>query len=121
MTWHLLMFHVTVKDGERALLTRNGRLERVLEPGRHSLFDTRRELAAEVFSVVRAEFPAERYAARTFGMVVSSLPPMTRTSRSRRAAIPAVLAFRGNVAMISRISRDRPRWATSRSGDGPSS
>jgi regulator of protease activity HflC (stomatin/prohibitin superfamily) len=62
MTWHFLMLHVTVKDGERALLTRNGRLERVLEPGRHSLFDARRELAAEVFSVVRAEFPAERYA-----------------------------------------------------------
>jgi regulator of protease activity HflC (stomatin/prohibitin superfamily) len=62
MTWHFLMLHVTVKDGERALLTRNGRLERVLEPGRHRLFDPRRELAAEVFSVVRAEFPAERYA-----------------------------------------------------------
>jgi hypothetical protein len=31
MTWHLLMTHVTVKDGERALLTRNGRLERVLD------------------------------------------------------------------------------------------
>ena len=62
MTWHLLMLHVTVKDGERALLTRNGRLERVLEPGRHRLFDARHELAAEVFSVVRAEFPAERYA-----------------------------------------------------------
>jgi regulator of protease activity HflC (stomatin/prohibitin superfamily) len=62
MTWHLLMLHVTVKDGERALLTRNGRLERVLEPGRHRLFDARHQLAAEVFSVVRAEFPAERYA-----------------------------------------------------------
>jgi regulator of protease activity HflC (stomatin/prohibitin superfamily) len=62
MTWHLLMLHVTVKDGERALVTRNGRLERVLEPGLHRLFDARRELAAEVFNVVRAEFPAERYA-----------------------------------------------------------
>jgi regulator of protease activity HflC (stomatin/prohibitin superfamily) len=62
MTWHLLMLHVTVKDGERALLTRNGRLERVLEPGRHRLFDPGHELAAEVFNVVRAEFPAERYA-----------------------------------------------------------
>jgi regulator of protease activity HflC (stomatin/prohibitin superfamily) len=62
MTWHLLMLHVTVRDGEYALLTRNGRLERVLEPGRYRLFDARHELAAEVFSVVRAEFPAERYA-----------------------------------------------------------
>ena len=47
---------VTVKDGERAFLTRNGRLERVLAPGRHRLFDPLRELAAEVHQVVRAEF-----------------------------------------------------------------
>ena len=62
MDRHLLMLHVTVKDGERALLTRNGRLERVLGPGRHRLFDLRSELVAEVFGVVRAEFPAARYA-----------------------------------------------------------
>ena len=43
MTWHLLTT-VTVKDGERALLTRNGQLERVLAPGRHRLFDLRNEL-----------------------------------------------------------------------------
>jgi regulator of protease activity HflC (stomatin/prohibitin superfamily) len=46
MTWHLLMKTLTVKDGERALLTRNGRLERVLEPGRHRLIDLRRQLTA---------------------------------------------------------------------------
>jgi regulator of protease activity HflC (stomatin/prohibitin superfamily) len=62
MTWHFLMTRLTVKDGERALLTRNGRLERVLEPGRHRLFDPRHELTAEMFNVVRAEFPADRYA-----------------------------------------------------------
>src|ERR1700688_3523784 len=61
-TRHVLMLSVTVKDGERALVTRTGRLERVLDPGRHRLFDPRRELAAELFGVVRAEFPAERYA-----------------------------------------------------------
>ena len=32
-TWHLLTTAITVKDGERALLTRNGQLERVLAPG----------------------------------------------------------------------------------------
>jgi regulator of protease activity HflC (stomatin/prohibitin superfamily) len=61
-TWHFWTAHWTVKDGERGLLMRNGRFERVLEPGRHRLFDPRRELTAEVFSVVRTEFPAERYA-----------------------------------------------------------
>jgi len=57
-----MMLRVTVKDGERALLTRNGRFERVLEPGRHRLFDPARELVVEVFAIVRAEFPADRYA-----------------------------------------------------------
>jgi regulator of protease activity HflC (stomatin/prohibitin superfamily) len=62
MTRHLLMLHVTVKDGERGLLTRNGRLERVLEPGRHRLFDPLSVLAVEVLPAVRSEFSAERYA-----------------------------------------------------------
>ena len=62
MNRHLLMLRVTVRDGERALLTRNGRFERVLEPGRHRLFDPLRELGVETHDVVRAEFPADRYA-----------------------------------------------------------
>ena len=62
MTWHLFVLRVTVKDGERAFLMRNGRLERVLEPGRHTLFDPRRALAVELHNVVRAEFSAERFA-----------------------------------------------------------
>ena len=62
MSRHLLMLRVTVKDGERALLTRNGRFERVLGPGRHRLFDPLRALKVETFPVVRAEFPADRYA-----------------------------------------------------------
>jgi regulator of protease activity HflC (stomatin/prohibitin superfamily) len=56
------MLRVTVKDGERALLLRNGRYERVLDPGRHRLFDPKRELTVESFKVVQAEFSAERYA-----------------------------------------------------------
>src|SRR3954452_15526840 len=62
MTRHFLSAQVTVKDGDRALLTRNGRLERVLEAGRHRMFDPRNELTAEVFNVVRTEITAERYA-----------------------------------------------------------
>ena len=62
MNRHLFTLRVTVQDGERAILTRNGRFERVLEPGRHTAFDPLRETAAEVHNVVRAEFSAERYA-----------------------------------------------------------
>jgi regulator of protease activity HflC (stomatin/prohibitin superfamily) len=61
-SWHLLTLNVTVKDGERALLTRNGQLVRVLAPGKHRLFDPLHELKAEVLDVVRSEFSAERYA-----------------------------------------------------------
>jgi regulator of protease activity HflC (stomatin/prohibitin superfamily) len=62
MSWRLFTLRVTVKDGERAFLMRNGRFERVLEPGRHTRFDLRRELGVELYHVVRAEFPAERFA-----------------------------------------------------------
>jgi SPFH domain / Band 7 family len=62
MNRHFLMLRVTVKDGERAFLMRNGRFEQVLEPGRHQLFDPLRGLAVELHQVVRAEFPAERHA-----------------------------------------------------------
>jgi len=62
MTWHVVTTNVTVKDGERALVKRDGRLERVLAPGRHRLFDPLRALTVELCNVVRAEFPAERYA-----------------------------------------------------------
>ena len=62
MNRHLFTLRVTVQDGERAILTRNGRFERVLEPGRHTLFDPLREIAVEIYNVVRAEFSAERYA-----------------------------------------------------------
>src|SRR6185295_13537492 len=62
MDRHFLMLRVTVKDGERAFLMRDGRFEQVLGPGRHRLFDPLRGLAVELYPVVRAEFPADRFA-----------------------------------------------------------
>ena len=55
MIRHGLMLNVTVKDGERALVKRDGRLERVLEPGRHRLFDPLNALTVELCNVVRTE------------------------------------------------------------------
>jgi regulator of protease activity HflC (stomatin/prohibitin superfamily) len=57
-----LMLRLTVKDGERAFLMRDGRFERVLGPGRHRLFDPLRGLSVELHNAVRAEYPAERFA-----------------------------------------------------------
>jgi len=62
MNRYLFTLCVTVKDGERALVTRDGRFERVLEPGRHKLFDPARRTAVELYDVVRAEFPADKFA-----------------------------------------------------------
>jgi regulator of protease activity HflC (stomatin/prohibitin superfamily) len=58
----LLTLRVTVNDGERGLLSRNGSLVRVLEPGRHTLFDPTRSLTVETCKVVRTELPIDRYA-----------------------------------------------------------
>jgi regulator of protease activity HflC (stomatin/prohibitin superfamily) len=58
----LFTLRVTVKDGERALLTRNGRFERVLGSGLHRMFDPMRELTVELCPIVRAEISADRYA-----------------------------------------------------------
>jgi regulator of protease activity HflC (stomatin/prohibitin superfamily) len=54
------MFKITVKEDERAFLTRDGRLERVLGPGRFTAFDYGRHLAAEVVKVVRTEIAADK-------------------------------------------------------------
>jgi regulator of protease activity HflC (stomatin/prohibitin superfamily) len=62
VTRPLLTLRVTVKDGERALILREGRVERALGPGRHSLWDPQHRLKAEIFAVIRTEFSAERYA-----------------------------------------------------------
>lgn len=62
MTWHLVTKTVTVADGERALVWRDGQLARVLAPGRHALFDPLRRLTVQLFDVVRTEYAAERYA-----------------------------------------------------------
>lgn len=53
---------LTVKDGERAFLLRDGQFERVLGPGRHRLFDPLGRFAVEPHNAVRAEYPAERFA-----------------------------------------------------------
>jgi regulator of protease activity HflC (stomatin/prohibitin superfamily) len=61
MDRRFLTLNVTVKDGERVILLRDGRFERVLDPGRYRLFDPMRQLTAESYQVVRSEFPIERY------------------------------------------------------------
>ncbi|MGE0629468.1 MAG: slipin family protein [Hyphomicrobiaceae bacterium] len=54
------MFKVIVRDDERAFLTRDGRFEHLLGPGRFTAFDPARRLKAEAVKIARAELPAEK-------------------------------------------------------------
>ncbi|UFZ06634.1 slipin family protein [Bradyrhizobium ontarionense] len=62
MSWQIVTKAVTVADGERALVWRDGQLARVLGPGRHMLLDPLHRLKVQVYDVVRTEYTAERYA-----------------------------------------------------------
>jgi regulator of protease activity HflC (stomatin/prohibitin superfamily) len=53
-------FEVVIKDDERGLLMRNGRFEKLLEPGKESIFDFSGELYVEVLKVLRAEIAPEK-------------------------------------------------------------
>lgn len=55
-----LWFETVVKDDERAFLSRDGRFERILSPGRFIAFDPAQQLSTEVAKVVRTEVPVER-------------------------------------------------------------
>jgi regulator of protease activity HflC (stomatin/prohibitin superfamily) len=86
----IMVRSVTVKDDERALVTRNGRLERVLGPGRHRFVDPLRTLTIETHSVVRGEMSADRYA-----VLKAALP------RVADEMLVAVETRAGEVAIVS--------------------
>ena len=52
-------FRIAVQDDERAILRRDGRFVRLLEPGRYTEFDPRFRMTADVHKVVRSELKAE--------------------------------------------------------------
>ena len=56
----LFKFRVIVKDDERAFLTRDGRFERLLGPGRFMALDFGRRLAAETVKVARTEIAPDK-------------------------------------------------------------
>jgi regulator of protease activity HflC (stomatin/prohibitin superfamily) len=57
---YLFFLTAEVKDDERAFLSRNGRFERVLDPGLHRIFDPAHAYTVEFFKVVGTTFPMDR-------------------------------------------------------------
>jgi hypothetical protein len=109
------MLRVTVKEGERGLLSRNGRFRRVLEPGNYSWFDPRRRINADVFATAKAEFSLDRYKAlkATHPEVAARLFAVIETGPNEIA----VINFDGRPTHLFGPSRTRVYWKiTSRIG-----
>ena len=107
----LFFFKVIVRDDERAFLTRDGRFERLLEPGRFVRFDAGRRLKAEVVKVVRAELAADKalliaktqpaVAARNFTIVQAGANEVAIVSFDREPkhlVLPTELVVRDSTA-----------------------
>lgn len=60
MTRHILRLTAQIAENERGLLRRDGKFERLLEPGRHTLLDPMRRLSLDIVPVVDTELPAEQ-------------------------------------------------------------
>lgn len=60
MTRHILRLTARIAENERGLLRRDGKFERLLEPGRHTLLDPMRRLTVDIVPVVGTELPAEQ-------------------------------------------------------------
>ena len=103
-------FNVIVKDDERAILTRDGRFERLLGPGRFSTFDFGAHLKSEVIKVVRAEFPAERalLLEKTQPEIAAEHLTIVQTSPSE----VAIVSFDGEPKFIVSPSTTRAFWKT---------
>lgn len=106
----LLFFKAVVKDDERALLTRDGRFERLLEPGRFTAFDPMGQLKAEVVKIVRAEFPIERalLLAKTRAELVEENFTIVQAGPNE----VAIVAFDGEPKHIVMPNTTRAFWKT---------
>ena len=85
-----IWFTAIVKDDERAFLTRNGKLERLLGPGRHAQLDPMHRLAAETVKVARAELAADR------ALLLEHIAPQTAAD-----SLEIVRTGPGEVAIVS--------------------
>jgi regulator of protease activity HflC (stomatin/prohibitin superfamily) len=106
----LFKFTVVVKDDERAFLTRDGRFERLLGPGRFVAYEFRRRLSAEVVKVVRAEIAADKALlfAKTHPAVAAEHFEIARTGANE----VAIVSFDGEAKHLVNPNTTRAFWKT---------
>jgi regulator of protease activity HflC (stomatin/prohibitin superfamily) len=105
-----LWFEAVVKDDERALLMRDGRLVRLLEPGRHRVLDPARRLSAETVKVARAEIAIEkaRLIARTAPAIAEANFEIVQTGSGE----VAIVSLDGEPKQLIGPNTARAFWTT---------
>ncbi len=105
-----LWSEVIVKEDERALLSRDGRLLRLLEPGRFKAFDPGWRLTAEVIKVSRAEIAVER--ARLIERTDPALATANLEIVQAGATEVAIVSFDGEPKHLVLPNTARAFWKT---------
>jgi regulator of protease activity HflC (stomatin/prohibitin superfamily) len=104
------VFEAVIRDDERGILTRDGRFEKLVGPGRYSALDFGRKLAIEVVKVVRAEIMPERAL-----MLAAAAPDVARDNFEIVRAGPtqvAVVSFDGDPKHVVLPNTTRAFWKT---------
>lgn len=103
-------FRTIVRDDERAILSRDGRMVSLLGPGRHVRFDPNGRLSVEVIKVVRAEWTAERAAllAATHPTIAAQHLEIVRTGSSE----VAIVSLDGEPKHVIVPNQTRAFWKT---------
>ena len=105
-----LFFECIVRDDERGLLFRDGRFERLLEPGRHRILDPGSKHSAEIIKVVRAELAAER--ALLFEKTQPALAEKHLAIVQTSATEVAIVSFDGEPRHVCLPNTTRAFWKT---------
>ena len=102
-------FRAVIKEEERGFLYRDGAFVRLLEPGRHTLFDWRRRLGCDVVKVVRTDVPTElaQMFAKTHPKIAAEHFAIVQCGRARWRSSPST-------AIQNTLCRQTPRGCSGR-------
>ncbi len=103
-------FKVIVRDDERAFLSRDGRFERLLGPGRFTAFDPAGRLKSELVKIVRTELPADKalLIEKTHAGIAEQNFAIVQTAANE----VAIVSFDGEAKHIVTPNATRAFWKT---------